>query len=178
MSEFPNPSIQTHVPVIEELPRADDVGQLSGRPDLPTPSLWQKSVKVKHKASGKPAIVVKVDYGTMMFRAFFPTETGAHGEQGRFSERTEWYHCRDWDVEVTFSQAELDRQAARRVLEDEIAKLKPESVGIAAVLCDDPDPAKNLAKLKVLVKIGTLKTSATPEVLAAAVAETKATKKG
>lgn len=164
---YQNPSLATHIPLTGELPD-ENLGALTGRADLPTPNLWQGKVKVRHKVTGKPAIVVRVDYAMMMFRAYFPDEVGANGEMGRFSERTEWYQCRDWDVEVTFSPAELERQTAKKLLDDQIAMLDATQIALARVLCDDPDPNKALAKLRMLIQAGLVKI---PEEVAALVAE-------
>lgn len=175
MTDYQRPSIQTHVPETAELP-AEDMSQMSGRADLPTPSLWQKSVKASHRVTREPVIVGRVDYGTMMFRAYYPKRPNRDGGFGLWGERTEWEHCRDWDVDVTYSPAELERQAARAALEAAIAKLDPESLAAAMVFCDDPDPNKNLAKLTALQKLGVIKSPA--DVAVAAVAEVKADKRG
>jgi hypothetical protein len=165
MTEYLNPSLATHVPQTGELP-PEDQGQLTGRPDLPVPSLWQGKVKVRHKTTGEPAIVARVDFGMMMFRAFYPAREGRDGAVGRWSERTEWEHCREWDVEVTFSPAELERQAAKRLLEEQIEKLDATQIALAKVLCDDADPNKALAKLRMLIQAGLVKV---PEEIAPAV---------
>jgi hypothetical protein len=167
MTEYVNPSLATHVPQTGELP-AEDQGQLTGRPDLPVPSLWQGKVKVRHKATGEPAIVARLDFGLMMFRAFYTHREGRNGEMGRWSERTEWEHCRDWDVEVTFSPAELERQAAKKLLEEQISRLDGQQIALARVLCDDTDPNKALAKLRMLIQSGLVKI---PEEVAAMVTE-------
>lgn len=172
MTQHVVPSIATHVPVTVEALPDEDPTLASDRPDEPTPSLWQRSVKVRHKATGKPAIVHRVDWATGMFRAFYPDE----GPNGRFAERTEWEHCRDWDVEVTFSPKELERQAAARQLQEEIAKLDETSMAAVAVLVDGDDPAKALAKIEALRKLGVVKASA--EAAVVAVDEAKAIKKG
>lgn len=167
------PSLATHVPVKVDLP--DEDTELSvGRDDLPTPSLWQRSVEAKHKITGRRAVVARVDWATNMFRAFYPDEgdPGPDGKPtGRFAERTEWEHCRDWDVAVTWSPQELERQAAQRKLQGEIATLDPKSLAAVSVLCDDTDPVKALAKLEALRQLGVVKTSA--EAAQMAVAEVK-----
>ncbi len=175
MSTHQAPSIDTHVPLLAELPKENN-DSLVGRADIPPPSLWQHSVRCTHKVTKKPAIVVRVDWGTNMFRAYYPTERGPDGSTGRYSERTEWEHCRDWDVEVTYSPAELERQAARKVLEAEIAQLDADDLAAVAVFCDDPDPAKNLGKLRALQRMGAIATKTTPEVTLAAATETKVEK--
>ncbi len=95
-----------------------------------------------------------------MFRAYYPNELGKNGEPGRFAERTEWEHCHDWDVDVTFSPKELERQAAATRLAEEIALLDGPSMAAVAVLCDDPNPSKALAKLEALRRLGVVKVSA------------------
>lgn len=168
------PSIATHIPVTVDMPD-EDATLAVGRPDLPTPSLWQRSVQVAHKITGKSAIVQRVDYATNMFRAFYPDEgeldpeTGA--PKGRFAERTEWEHCRDWNVAVTFSPKELERQAAFKKLRDEMDRLDKTTLALMSVLCEDADPVRALAKLEALRHIGAVKVA--PEVAAAAIDEMK-----
>lgn len=151
-----NPNLDTHVAELGELPE-NDHGQLVGRPDLPVPSLWQERVKLKHKRNGTIATIFRVDHSTCMFRPYFPDEK-------RLATRTEWENFKDWEIQVTYSPTELARQAAAQVLEDEIAKLDARSIGLARVLCDDPDPSKALAKMQLLVQSGML----TPMSVAAA----------
>ncbi len=171
MNRYVAPSIETHIPVKVEIPaEGDDLAV--GRPDLPPPSLWQQSVQVTHKKTGRPAVVARVDWATNMFRAYYPDEgpKGVDGKpSGRYSQRTEWEHCRDWEPTVTFSPRELERQAARELLEEEIGKLDAKSLAAVSVLCDDPDPAKALAKLEALRQMGVIR--ATSEVAQVAVAE-------
>lgn len=156
MTEYTTPSIATHIAQTADIP-AEDQGQITGRPDLPTPSLWQAKVKIRHKITGEPAIIARVDHGTMMFRAFYTHRENREGQMGRWSERTEWEHCRDWDVEVTFSPAELERQAAKKLLEERILQLDPQQIAMARLLCDDPDPNKALAKLTLMIQGGLVK---------------------
>lgn len=148
------PTPETHVPIKVEIPNESDALAV-GRPDVPPPSLWQRSVKVVRKIDGKEAVVHRVDWSTMMFRAFYPDEVNRiTGEKGRHADRTEWEHCRDWNVAVTFSPAEIERQAARALLDAEIAKMDAKNLALAKVLCDDDDPNKALAKLQMLVQAG------------------------
>lgn len=167
------PNLDTHVAVTEEVP--EEAAELAvGRPDAPTPSLWQRAVRCRRKTDGKVAVVHKIDWYTNMFRAWYPDEgpVGDDGKPaGRFSERTEWEHCANWDVEVTFSAAELERQAAAKKLSAAIALLDARDLGLASVLCDDPDPTKALAKLEMLKRAGVIKGDA--EVIAAAVDEVR-----
>jgi hypothetical protein len=161
------PTVDTHVPLTTSLPEESNTLAV-GRPDIPPPSLWQHSVRVTHKVTKKQAVVVRVDWNTNQFRAFYPDEVGPNGEMGRFAERTEWEQCRDWEVDVTFSPRELERQAARALLEEEIAKLDAKQIALAKVLCDDPDPNKALGKFQLLVSAGLIHL---PAVSDAAVAE-------
>ncbi len=168
------PNIETHIArTFDEMPKEDV--EIVERPDLPVPSLWQKAVSVKRKADGKLAVVAKIDHAMMMFRAFFPNEGDVDPDtgkpKGKFSSRTEWEQCAQWDVEVTYSPKELARQAAQAQLDVEIAKLDKTSMGRVMVLCDDPDPAKALAKLHVLLEMGALKVS--PEAAQAVVESRK-----
>lgn len=144
-----NPNIDTHVAETVDIDDVSDHGQLVGRDDLPTPSLWQDRVKVKHKSTGREAVIFRVDHSTCMFRAYYP-------EEKRLSNRTEWEHFHNWELQLTFSPAELARQAAAALLEEEIAKMDARSIGLARVLCDDEDPNKALAKLQLLVQSGML----------------------
>lgn len=168
------PNIDTHVPLKIELPQETN-DLLVGRPDLPTPSLWQQSVVCKHKVTGRVAIVARVDWGTNMFRAYYPDEGEIDPDTGkpagRYSERTDWQQCAEWQVEVTFSPRELERQQAREMWQLEIATLDPKSLAAVSVLCDDTDPMKALAKLEALRAMGVIKSSV--EVTKAAVDEMK-----
>lgn len=159
-----NPNIETHVAETADLP-GEDYGNLVGREDLPVPSLWQPKVKVTHKRTGRKAVIFRIDHGMQMFRAFYPDED-------RLATRTEWEQCKDWDVDVTFSPAELERQAAMAKLEEEINKLDARSIGLARVLCDDADPNKALAKMNLLVQSGML-TPMSAEAAEALIAEPK-----
>ncbi len=159
MTQHVAPSIETHVPKTAEIPEEENELAV-GRPDIPVPSLWQQSVRVVHKVTKQPAIVARVDWSMNMFRAYYPDEIDPKtGDKGRFATRTEWQHCRDWDVEVTFSPRELERQAARQLLEDEISRLDAKSLAAVTVLCDDTDPEKALAKLTALKELGVVKVS-------------------
>lgn len=164
----PNPNLDTHVAELGVLP-PEDHGQLVGRADLPTPSLWQDRVKVKHKQTGREALIFRVDHSTCMFRAFYPDEN-------RLSNRTEWEHFHNWELQLTFSPAELARQAAAVLLEEEIAKMDARSIGLARVLCDDEDPNKALAKFQLLVQSGML-TPLSTEAAEKLIAEPRVAKK-
>ncbi len=168
----PLPNISTHVPLVANLPK-EGTDLAVGRPDLPTPSLWQEAVQVSHKVTKKVAVVARIDWGTNMFRAFFPDEGEiVNGKPaGRFSERTEWEQCHNWDVAVTFSPRELERQAALSLLSDEMSKLDPAESAAVMVLVDGDDPVKGLAKLEALRRLGVVKMSASAA--QAVIAETK-----
>lgn len=163
----PNP--ETHVPVKVHIPVKEDASSIAaGRPDLPPPSLWERSVKVVRKLDGKEAIVNSVDLRTMMFRAWYPDEgpvvadekTGQPVRAGRFADRTEWESCKDWNPSVVFSPKELERQAAQQLLDEEVAKLDQRELAAVSVLVDGDDPAKGLAKLEALRMLGIIKSVA------------------
>ncbi len=159
MSHYTAPTVDTHIPLRGDLPE-ENTNSMSDRADIPPPSLWQSSVRATHKVTKKPAVVVRVDWATNMFRAYYPSEgplDEAGTPTGRFSERTEWEHCRDWDVDVTFSPKELERQAARKQLADAIAELDPAALAWVKILCDDEDPSKALGKLEALRAAGIIK---------------------
>lgn len=167
------PHVDTHIAERVELPPEPSDDE-QDRPDEPTPSLWQNSVKVVHKLSQRTAVVVRVDWNMNMFRAYYPDERAKDGTMGRFSSRREWEHCHDWLVQTTYSPAELDRQAAHTRLEaelDDMARTDPKGLALAQALCDDPDPARNFAKLQKLREAGLIKSSA--EVMTAAVEKGK-----
>ncbi len=170
----PLPNISTHVPLTANLPKESN--DLSvGRPDLPTPSLWQEAVQCTHKVTKKVAVVARVDWGTNMFRAFYPDEgeidPTTSKPKGRFSERTEWEQCNAWDVAVTFSPRELERQKALTLLEDEMGRLDPTESAAVMVLVDGDDPVRGLAKLEALRRLGVIKMS--PAAAQVVMAETK-----
>lgn len=163
MTQHVAPSIDTHIPVTQAIEKQD--AHLHERPDLPVPSLWQKSVKVVHKLTKQPAIVARIEHATMQFRAYYPDQLDETGNPGRFASRTEWEQCANWDVEVTYSPKELDRQVARKRLTDELAAMDADSLAAVSVLCDDMDPEKALAKLEALRRLGVVKPAVTAEVV-------------
>lgn len=173
------PNLQTHVPVMMENMPAESAELAVGRPDLPTPSLWQRGVKVKRRIDDKEAVILRVDWDTNQFRAFYLDEGDIDPETrrpaGRMSERTEWEQCSEWYPEVTLSPAEKERQRARDELALAIQQLDATELAAVEVLCDDPDPAKGLAKLIALRRLGVIK--AAPEVAQAAMVENAAAPK-
>jgi hypothetical protein len=147
-----SPNHETHVPIKVEVPPDNDWNG-SGRPPEPTPSLWQQGVKVMHKLTGKVGVVRVVDHYTNQFRAHYP-------ETGENDDRTTWNSCHEWNVAVTLSPAEAEKQRAREALEAEIAKLDPEELAAVDALVDGDDPKKGLAKLEALRKLGVIKAKA------------------
>jgi hypothetical protein len=142
-----NPNAQTHVPVRVEIP-IDDVATTE-RAVIPPPSLWQEGVKVRHKTSGRENIVRAVDHMTCMFRPVYD-------EQGSPAPRTHHEQMSQWDVVVELSPLEKERDLARQKLEAEIASLSPDDLASFQVLVDDPDPAKAMAKLEAMRRMGIL----------------------
>ncbi len=152
------PSVETHIPEKGELPPEEE-RLIADRPDAPTPSLWQRAVKVHHRTTGEPAMVVRVDWGTNLFRAYYSERKDPiTGAKGTYSGRTEWESCSAWDVETTFSPLELERQVAAAALVEEIASMTEQERALVSVWCDDPDPNKNVAKLQALRVAGMIKT--------------------
>jgi hypothetical protein len=171
------PNTTTHVAVKIAMPPEPPTLAV-GRPDLPVPSLWQKAVGVTRKADGKRAAIANIDHSMMMFRAFYPDEEGVDESgqptQGRFAPRTEWESFKDWTPDVQYSPEELERQAALQAYQRELEKLDARALGQAALLCEDADPAKSLAKLRVMIDAGWIKTTATSaETVERAVTEVK-----
>lgn len=140
-----NPNAQTHVPVKVEIPADDDVVQ--ERPYIHPPTLWAEGVKVRHKATGREAVVRRVALDTEQFRAWYP-------DTGENDSRTTWQSFRDWDPVVELSPAEREREAARHALEAEIASLPENELALVQVLIDDPDPARARAKFDAMKKAG------------------------
>lgn len=175
-----HPNISTHVPVKVDLPpekTGEDALQV-GRPDLPVPSLWQVGTRVTHRVTGQVAVVRRVDHGMMMFRAHYPDVLNEDGTIGRDAPRTEWQHCHEWLPEVQLSPEELARQAALQAYRVELEKLDAEQLALASVLCDDIDPAKSLAKLRMMIRSGLVKTSGASEAtVVQAVGEVKGAKR-
>lgn len=171
------PNTSTHVAVKVAMP-IEPPTLAVGRPDLPTPSLWQHAVGVTRKADGKRAVIARVDHSMMMFRAYYPDEQGVdeNGQptEGRFAPRTEWESFKDWTPDVQYSPEELERRAALAAYETELKKLDAQQLALASVLCEDADPAKSLAKLKVMVNAGLIKIDdAAPGTVERAVTEMK-----
>jgi len=161
------PNAETHVPIKVHIP-ADTDWNGAGRPDIPPPSLWEHSVKVVRKIDGREAIVRVIDLATMQFRAYWP-------DTNESDSRATWQHCRDFNVAVTFSPKELEKQAARNAYEAEVAKLDAKELAAVSVLVDGDDPIKALGKLEALRALGLIK--ARPDVAAQAIAEAKPLKK-
>ncbi len=150
------PNIETHVAETHELP-AEPNELLGDRPDEPTPSLWQKTVRAKHKRTNEPVVVVRVDWATMLFRPFWPERTNPKtGQKGLFGSRLDWQSCRDYEVEVTFSAAELDRQKAKQEYDAMLARLDPEMLEAAQTFCESLDPHDSIKKLRALEKLGVI----------------------
>jgi len=162
------PTISTHVPLTESLP--EEAAELAvGRADIDPPSLWKRTVSVTHKVNGRKGVIVRVDHAMCMFRAYYP-------DTKQFAPRTEWEHFRDWAPDVTFSPEELSRQAAIHAYKLELDKLDADALALASVLCEDADPAKSLAKLRMMMSAGLIKLGANAAVAEQAVADVKSKK--
>lgn len=170
-SHYIAPSAETHIPEKGDLP--DEPERLiADRPDAPTPSLWQRSVKVKHKLTGEPALVQRIDWGVGLFRAYYTERLDPEsGKKGVFATRTQWESCSNWDVETTFAPHEIERQVAAAALAAEYDSLSDQERALVLAFCDDPDPNRNVAKLQALRAAGLIKS------LAPKTTETKTGKK-
>ena len=137
------PDHTTHQPIKVSIPTDDDVH--FERERLRTPSLWQSGVQVTHRADEKRTGTVRVvDYITNQFRLV---------GQGR----TQWESFENWIVLVEKTPEEKAKDDARELLMLELDGLDPEQLLAVEPLIDDPDPAKALAKLNGLRKLGVIK---------------------
>ena len=134
------PDHTTHQPIKVLVSDEDDV--LLERPRMPTPSLWQDGVQVTHKQDrDRKGVVRRVDWVTNQFRLV--------GQP-----RTAWESFDQWDVLVEKSEAEKAKDVARAALAAELEQMDAGDLAAVEVLCDDPDPAKGLAKLAAMRKLG------------------------
>lgn len=132
----------THQPIKVTIPTEDDLLVERGR--LPTPSIWQIGVQVTHKADpSRTGTVRAVEYGTRQFRIVG-------------SARTQWDSFDEWNVLVEKTPAERAKDEARELLAIELDALDADDLAAVQVLCDDDDPAKALAKLAAMRKMGIL----------------------
>jgi hypothetical protein len=153
------PSVETHIPEKGELPKEEE-RLIADRPDAPTPSLWQRAVKVRHRVTGEPAMVVNPQWATCQFRAYYTDRLDPiTGVKGTYGNRTQFESFDRWEVETTFSPLELERQAAAASLAEEIASMTEQERALVSVWCDDPDPNKNVAKLQALRVAGMIKSA-------------------
>lgn len=162
-----NPNAQTHVPVTVDVP-AESAWTGEGRQYMEPPTLWKAGVKVVHKLTGREAVIYRMDLGTMQFRPFY-LDTQSH------AGRTEWESSRDWNVSVTLHPDEMAKRDVRKKLDAEISALDPDELEAMHALVDGDDPAKGLAKLNALRKLGVIKSK--PAVAAVAIEEAGAKKK-
>lgn len=145
-----SPNQSTHVPVMVVVPAETENWTGDGRPYLPPPTLWKVGAEVVNKRTGRRAAIRVVDHMTMQFRAYYP-------DTGENDGRTMWQHCHEWNVSVTLSPEEETRLAAKRQLDEEVAKLDIDELAAVEVLVDDPNPTKALAKLEALKRMGIIK---------------------
>lgn len=136
------PDHTTHQPIKVIIPTEDDV--LVQRERLPTPSLWQPGVEVTHRADvTRKGHVRVVDYMTNQFRLV--------GQA-----RTMWESFDNWIVTVEKTPEEKAKDEARELFVMELEMLDPDQLAAVEALCDDPDPAKALAKFNGLKKLGVI----------------------
>ena len=142
-------SINTHEPVRIEIPN-EEATLGHDRPDVPAPHLWSYGVVCVHRKSKRKAVVHKVDLNTRQFRAYYP-------DTAQFDGRTAWQSFDEWDVEVTLSPKEVERQVAEARFAAELLTLDAIELSSVVALCDDEDPAKRMAKLTALRHLGIVK---------------------
>lgn len=143
MSQQPNH--ETHVPIKVSIP--DDGAFATERAVLPTPSIWQEGVKVKHRSLPLENIVRSVNYTTCQFRPVYD-------RAGQPAGRTVWEAFADWEPMVEMSPAEKERRAALAKLQAEMDALGADDLAAVQVLVDDPDAVKALAKLEAMRRLG------------------------
>lgn len=142
MSQQQAPDHTTHQPIRVSIPTDDDVH--FERERLRTPSLWQPGVQVTHRADEKRTGTVRVvDHMTNQFRLV---------GQGR----TQWESFEHWIVLVEKTPEEKAKDEAREMFLLELEALDPDQLLAVEALCDDPDPAKALAKFNGLKKLGVI----------------------
>lgn len=145
------PNHATHVPVKVALPADDDLSV--ERPRLPTPHLFQEGVVVKSRDGKREGIVRCVDHLTNQFRLVEKMPDGSMKNHPRVS----WESFANWIPEVRLSAEEQERRAAREKLLVELATLDKDSLAAVEVFADDADPAKALAKIEALRRLGVIK---------------------
>lgn len=142
------PDHTTHVAETVEIPPVQ-AELLSERPPLPVPSLWQEGVVAIRKTDGREAAVVRIDHGTMMFRPFWL-------DTREVASQTTWESCRDYNVRVRKSQAEVEREEFTAKLREALAELDARELGIveALAVAGVNDPKLSLAKIDAMRAAG------------------------
>jgi len=136
------PDHSTHQPIKVSIPTEDDLHV--ERPRMPVPSIWQVGVQVTNKADpNRTGTVRAVDHSTRQFRLVG-------------SARTMWDVFDEWNVLVEKTPAEKAKDEARELLAIELESLDADDLAAVQILCDDEDPAKALAKLGAMRKMGIL----------------------
>ena len=165
------PHISTHVPLLVDIPKEEvDQSEDHRRADITPPNIWPRAVGVVRKSDGKRAAVHVLDLNTRQFRAYYP-------EEQRFGDRTEWHPFDAWNVDVTFSPAELERQAAATKLSAELDALNGAELKLFQAFCMDDDPRKALAKLDAMRDSGLGMFRPKADVPSTATTDTKGNKK-
>lgn len=73
-----------------------------------------------------------------------------------------WQSMADWIPQTTLSEAEVLLQETRAKLHQELASLDKGELAAVEVLADDPDPARALAKIEAMRRLGIIKTTTPP----------------
>lgn len=138
-----------HIPVISpDLPTEEAV-ELHDRPDIPPPSAYARAAVVTHRRTRERAVIHRVDFITRQIRLWYPDR--AHlPQRDQFDSRTGWQSFDEWEPEITYSVAEVERQQAKALFDRELEAFDDEGLSLVTVFCDDADPVKALGKLRAL----------------------------
>lgn len=141
-----------HIPVVTDVPE-EPVEELSDRDDIPPPNAYARGAVVTHRRTQAKAVIHRVDLVTRQMRLYYPDRP----EGQRYESRTTWHPLDEWEPEITLSPQEVERQNAKKEFATELEGLDADGLEAVLALCDDPDPLKQLSKLRALKKIGMIK---------------------
>lgn len=140
---------EKHIPVtVDNLPK-EVVEASHDRPDIPPPSPWARTAVVVHRRTKQQAVVHRVDLMTRQMRLWYPDRANLPLEE-QFDSRRDWQSLDEWEPQITFSPAEVERQQAAALFELELESFDKEGLALVTIFCDDPDPVKRLQKIRAL----------------------------
>ncbi len=141
-----------HIPVTEEVPQEASTEGDHRRPDIAPPSAWTRGAVVVHRKTKQRAVVHRVDLVTRQMRLWYPDRKDLPNDE-QYDGRNAWHTIDgDWEPEITLSPEEVERQAAQKAFDDEIAALDEASREFVVQFCDGPDARTRLKKLRALRK--------------------------